>query len=188
MKPKSNSVVTVTQEGDLIHFDVKDAGRVTLDTSKLSDECKAYAMFHGLKQRGSDAAALSRDDVSGKTAPASEKKAAIEKVVNHLMTGTKEWAMTGQGGGGKSITIEAIAAIKGVTYEEAEAFVEKFAKDHLTDGKPTFGGDTKKALAFLREGKRVAEKIDEIRDTRRPAPKVDADNALAELGVEPAAE
>jgi len=176
MKPKSNSVVTVQQtEAGLITVTVLGAGIVTFDPSKVHASNRIHAEFHGWKQRLSDAAAMSRDTDSGKPATPGDKEAAIRELADFYMTGAAEWSRVGTGGGGKSLTIEAIAAIKGVTYEVAEAEVVKFAT-------AKYEGDTKKALAFLRTGAKVSAAMDEIRKARMPAPKVDADEALAELG------
>lgn len=177
MKPKSNSVVTVQQDGDLIHWDVLGAGRVTLDTRKISAANMQYAAFHGLKQRGSDGAAISRDPETGKPATPADKQAAIQEIVTHLESGTDEWRMVGVGGGGKSITIEAVARVKGVTYDEAEKYVDDYATRN-------YEGDRKECLAFLREGKRVMEAMAAIRAERAPKPKVDADKALDDLKAE----
>jgi hypothetical protein len=175
MKPKSNSVVTVQQtEAGEILVQVLGAGVVTFDPTKASEKVRAHAAFHGFKQRLSDAAAMSRDPENGAAATPADKMAAIKELADWYMTGTEEWSRVGVGGGGKSITIEAIAAEKGIEYDAAEAMVEEFAK-------AKYEGDTKKALAFLRLGSKVAARIDEIRKARMPAPKVDADAALEEL-------
>lgn len=176
MKPKSNSVVTVQQgENGTILVQVLGAGLITFDPAKASEKVRAHAAFHGFKQRLADAAAMSRDPENGKAATPAEKEAAIRELAEWYMTGTDDWSRVGLGGGGKSITVEAIAAEKGIEYDAAEAMVEEFAE-------AKYGGDTKKALAFLRQGAKVAARIEEIRKSRLPAPKVDADAALAELG------
>lgn len=175
MKPKSNSVVTVQQNEDgTIAVQILGAGLVTFDPTKASEKVKAHAMFHGFKQRLADAAAMSRNTDTGKAATPTEKEAAIRELADFYMTGTEDWSRVGVGGGGKSITVEAIAAIKGIEYDAAEAMVEEMAK-------AKYEGDTKKCLAFLRTGAAVGAKIEEIRKARMPAPKVDADAALAEL-------
>lgn len=176
------AIVKVEQtEGGKIAVMVQGAGVVTLDPAKISDANKAYAMFHGLKQRMVDAAALSRDPANGAAASPADKMAAIQAIVEHLESGSAEWSRVGSGGGGKSITIEAIAQIKGVKYDVAEEYVAEFAKTGKDGKGNAFDGDTKKALAFLRDGKRVREAIEAIRASRTTAPKVDADAALDEL-------
>lgn len=175
-KRKSNSVVQVQQmESGALAFEVLGAGRVVFNPEKAHSNNRAYAELHGWKQRLSDAAAISRDDVTGKPASPADKLAAIRELAEHYMSGSPEWSRAGGGGGGRSITVEAIARIKGVDYVTAEAHVAKFAAEKHS-------GDTKAALAFLRDGKRVQEAMAAIRAERQPAPKVDADAALGELG------
>lgn len=175
MKVKSNSVVTVQQmEGGIIAITVLGAGDLTFDPAKADAANKAHAEFHGWKQRLSDAAAISRDPETGKPASPADKLAAIRALVEHYESGSAEWSRIGQGGGGKSLTIEAIAELKGVEYAAAEAMVVNMAAVE-------YEGDTKKFLAFLRQGAAVSAKMEEMRKARMPAPKVDADAALDEL-------
>lgn len=174
-KRKGNSVVTVTYTDDgKMQIDVLGAGSILFDKAKASRECRAHAEDHGWEQRLRDAAAISRDDETGKPATPADKFARVQALADYYMTGATEWARVGHGGGGRSITIEAIARVKGMEYEAVEAEVAEFAKKK-------YAGDTKKALAFLREGKRVMEAIAAIRAERQTAPKVDADAALDDL-------
>jgi hypothetical protein len=179
-KPKSNSIITHTvrelDDGNIeITFHVKDAGDVVLNTKHLHDDIMQRAAVHGLIQRISDAAAKSRDEVTGKPASTQEKRDSMADLVAYYHTGTKEWKRAGTGeGGGKSITIEAIARIKSISYEMATDYAERYAK-------AKFEGNTKKCLAFLRTGKQVMEAIAAIRAERQTAPVVDADAALDEM-------
>lgn len=126
-----------------------------------------------------DAAAIGMEDEDGNIIPKDQrvamKRAAIEELISHYETGTSEWSRKGTGGGGfGSITLEAIARVKGIEYAEAEAMVKKYAE-------AKFGGDTKKTLAELRKGEQVSKAILAIRAERMPAPKADADAMLDEL-------
>ena len=180
-KPKSNSVIThlVTELDDgnmTITFNVRDAGEVVLNTSRLHDDIMQRAAVHGLIQRISDAAALSRDADTGKSASPADKLAAMQALVSHYETGTSEWKRAGTGeGGGKSITVEAIARVKQIPYETALDYVNRYAE-------AKFGGNGKKCLAFLRQSAQVIDAIAEIRKARTSGPKIDADAALSELG------
>ena len=177
-KAKGNSVITHALDGDKITFTVLGAGAVVMDTTKLADAIMQRAAIHGLIQRISDAAALGRDPDTGRSASPMDKLSAMTELVAYYETGTEEWKRTGTGeGGGKSITIEAIAKVKSVPYEVAVDYVERYAK-------AKFEGDTKKTLAFLRKSGSVAEAIAEIRKSRQGAPVVDADKALDEMGAE----
>ncbi len=188
-KAKGNSVITHALEGDKITFTVLGAGAVTMDTEKLHDDIMQRAAIHGLIQRISDAAAIGRDPETGRSASPAEKLAAMTELVAYYETGTADWKRTGTGeGSGKSITIEAIARVKSISYEIAADYVERYAKTgSYTTGplgsprKEYFNGNTTKCLAFLRKSTAVAEAIADIRKSRQGAPVVDADKALDEL-------
>ena len=175
MKPKSNSVVTVeqTDDGKLL-FNVLGAGVLTFDPAKCDASMNAHAALHGWKQRISDAAAMDRDPETGRPASPADKLTAMQDLAEYYMGGATDWRRVGKGGAGKSITIEAIARVKSITYAEAEEYVDSYAARN-------YSGDRKECLAFLREGKRVMEAMAAIRAERAPKPKVDADAALDEF-------
>lgn len=160
------------------------------DINKCDPSIIARAALAGMAQvRLVDRAAVSMTDDEGNIIPEAErvniKRSRIVELGDHYMTGSTEWSIAGSGGGGRSITIEAIARVKETDYDTAKAYVEQFAsvKRRMPDGKEmSFGGDVKKALAYLRTGKAVSEAIAQIRAERMPAAKLDADAALAELG------
>lgn len=102
-KPKSNSVVThdVGAMDEYVTFTVLGAGKMTLEFAKMSDENQKRAMVHGMIQRISDAAAISRNPDTGKPATAQEKYDRMAQLVAHYESGTSEWSRVGQGGGNK---------------------------------------------------------------------------------------
>lgn len=174
-KRKGNSVVTVAYTDDgKMQIHVLGYKTLTFDKTKASEANRLHAEDHGWEQRLRDAAAVGRDEETGQPATPAYKGARVERLIEHYESGAEEWTLVG-GGGGRSLTIEAIARVKGMTYEEAEAEVAKFA------AKPEYAGDTKAALAFLRKGKRVMDAMAEIRKEREGAPKIDADAALDEM-------
>lgn len=180
MKQNQQVQPIINMEEGTVTFRVLGKADLVLHADKLHPDILKRAALVGMAQvRIVDAAAVGVADKDGNIIPAAErvemKYANMAALIEHYESGTSEWSRVGQGGGGKSITIEAIAAVQGKDYDTVEAEVATFA-----DAK--YGGDTKKALAFLRTGSRVAAKIEEMRKARLPAPKVDADNALAELG------
>ena len=59
----------------------------TFDPSKVSDAVRQEAFLYGLEIKLSRAAALPADKDTGKSAPASDKRAAVEKVVTRLEAG-----------------------------------------------------------------------------------------------------
>lgn len=181
-----------------------DAGTVTFkfafgqpdyvfDINQCDPSIVKRAALAGMAQvRLVDRAAVGMTDDEGNIIPEKErvelKRSRIVELGDHYMSGSTEWTTAASGGGGRSITIEAIARVKDVDYDTAKAYVEQFAVQprKMPDGKTMTFGDVKKALAYLRTGKAVAEAIAAIRAERTPAAKVDADEALKELGEKPA--
>ena len=183
-KPKSNSVVSTSYADGIWSFSVAGVGTLALHRDQISPEVLERALVEGMSDRIADKAAKSRDPKTGIPASPVEKSAAMQSLIEHYQSGTPDWTLTGAGGGGRSLTVEAIARVKGIAYDVAEAFVAQYAsaKRRMPDGKEmSFGGDTKAALAFLRQGKRVMDAMAGIRAERMPAPKVDADKELAYL-------
>lgn len=180
MKENQHVKPVVNVETGTVTFQVKGHNDIVLDIAKLHPDIVKRAALAGMAQvRIVDAAAVGMTDDEGNIIPESRridlKYTRMEELVNHYHTGTSEWSRKGSGGGGfGSITIEAIARVKGIEYAEAEAMVALLAKDK-------FEGDTKKTLAFLRTGGKVMKAIQEIRAERQPAAKIDADAALDEL-------
>ena len=174
-KRKSNSVVTVQRlESGALQFDVLGAGKVVFNPESAHPDNRAFAEIYGWTQRLSDRAAKPRDTETGKPATPAEKYEAIKALAEYYMTGAQGWTLSGAGGGGKSITLEAIARVQGVDYAEAQKQAEALAIKK-------FDGDVKATLEYLRTGSRIMKAIEAIRAERLPEPKVDADAALDEM-------
>lgn len=182
MKVNQQVKPVVDVQAGTVTFQIADGKEpLVLDMAKLHPDIVKQAALVGMAQvRIVDAAAVGAADEDGNIIPADKrialKRERMSALIEHYHTGTAEWsrAATG-GGGGRSLTIEAIARVRQVEYDQAEAMVADFAEKK-------YAGDTKKALAFLRQGERVAAAMDAIRKERMPAPKVDADKALEEIG------
>lgn len=174
-KAKSNSVVTHERlESGSLRFHVRGVAHFDFDLSKVHQSNRQQAEVHGWIQRISDAAAMSRDPKTGLAATPSDKYARMVALRDHYEAGGEQWSRAGTGGTGKSLTIAAIAELKGVDYATAEQYVDDYAKRN-------YDGDRKEALEFIRSGPKVAERMAEMRKrTERPA-NVDADAALDEL-------
>lgn len=110
-KPKANSVITHQLNGSLLTFMVKDSGNVVLDMSKLHSDVLNRAAVHGMIQRISDAAALSRDADTGKPALPGEKLAAMRELVDHYMSGTAEWSRRRAGSGVRRLSDAKLLAV-----------------------------------------------------------------------------
>lgn len=193
-KPKANSIITSAydEERNVLVFTVLGEGDVELDLNKVHEANMRRAAIHGWNQRIPDAAAIGTTDKDGVVIPKAErtriKFERMNELCRHYESGTEEWSRKGDGsatGGGRSITLEAIARVKGWDYQKAADMVEVHAKMH-------FGGDTKKALAFFRTGEKVKAAMQAIRDERalakvQDSEQPDADAILAEM-EEPAGE
>lgn len=180
MKQNQHVEPVIADDFSTVTFRIADGGEpLVLEMSRLHPAIVQRAAAVGMAQvRIVDAAAIPMTRKDGSIIPESErlamKRERMAALIEHYHSGTSEWSRVSEGGGGRSITVEAVARVKGIDYATAEKWCETFAAEK-------FGGDTKKALAFLREGKRVQDAMRAIRDERAGTPKIDADKALDEL-------
>jgi hypothetical protein len=134
-KRKSTSVLTTTVNtsvGEIV-FNVLGAAAdggaksITLHVERISAENREYAMFHGLVQRGSDGAALSRNRETGKPATAAAKFDAVSEIVAHLESGTKEWRLAGasRGIGDFAVLVSALVEHTGRDEYYIRAYLDK---------------------------------------------------------------
>lgn len=177
-KPKSNSVIThevaKNEHGEiLITFKVVGAGQTTLNLSLVSQSNRDKAMIHGIIQRVSDAAALSREIVNGveqKATPAN-KLAAMEELVQHYASGTEEWSRKRVGG------------VRVSTDEKL--LLDALVRMYPTKTREALQSWLKARTEVERQGlmaeERVKATIDQIRTERAPKG-VDASALLGELG------
>lgn len=98
---KSNSVihVDIQPEAGLVIFTVQgqpDALRLSLDD--IHPDMIRYAALHGLKQRVCDAAALDCDPETGRRPTAEEKYLEMQRIIEHLTSGTDQWRLNGTSG------------------------------------------------------------------------------------------
>lgn len=140
-KPKSNSTITHDVAGQTIIFRVHGAtqvaedgketkplvGELRLDMQRLHAAVTARAAIHGMIQRVSDAAAISRDEESGKPATPEEKLGAMRELVEHYMSGTAEWRRTGTSEG--SYLLQALCVLKpDKTREQVAEWLKKLSR------------------------------------------------------------
>lgn len=95
MTVQKDSTRVISKEVDEtgVTFTVKDQGKLRVSFSNLSRAVKDRALAHGIVQRVVDAAALSRDGTSGKSATPQQKYLAMKEIVDHLMSGTENWTL-----------------------------------------------------------------------------------------------
>ena len=132
-KKRANSVVSVaTDDAGNITWTVEGAGAVMLHRSKLSAAFLGLATTHGLIQRGSDRAALSRDEKTGQPASPADRLARIRSWVEHAESGTDSWRMNSERGPSRSAD-EMLAAL---TPDEMRAKLAALGYDVSNLSKP----------------------------------------------------
>jgi len=110
--------VTFSFDGDL--------PSITLSMSKVSPDNATYAMLHGFSQRCGDNAAIARKDKDGNVITVTEamRRDAILEMVTHYESGSTDWNVKGgTRAAPQNPVILAIAAKRGCSYAEAEAFL-----------------------------------------------------------------
>ena len=153
-------VLTITgSDGTVLH----------LNAALMTDDIRHTAMMHGFKQKLVDAAAISRNPDTGRSATVADKMAAIGEVYERLCQG--EWNKAREGGaGGGGLLLAALVRLYAGRKDEATI------KAYLSNL-------DEKQQAALRADPRIAPIIAEIkaaRDAKR-ASSVDVGELLAGL-------
>lgn len=167
-KPKSNSVVTTSYADGCWLFQVAGEGTLTLHRERVAAEVLERAMVEGMSDRIADAAAKSRDPITGKPATPAEKRASMAALVDHYESGTTDWSRRGTGDRGDvGMLFEAL------TIMQPTADVRAFLAT-LTD-------DDKRALVTQDEG--VMSAIAAIKRKRAASANVDTKSILSRLNA-----
>lgn len=150
------------------------AAPLVIDATRLTPEIQQAAMMHGLKQKLVDAAAISRNPDTGRSATVEDKYTAVREVFDRLYAG--EWNKrreAGTGTGGQSLLLAAMCKLYAGRKTEAE--LREWIK-----------GLTDEEQSTLRSSARVAPIIAEIKAARdaKKSKGVDADALFAELDGE----
>lgn len=141
-----------------------------VNPASLSDEIRLAAMLHGLKQKLGDAAAISRNPDTGRSASLDDKIAAVREVFDRITAPDGTWNKvreSGEGSGNGGLLFRALCNL----------YAGKRTPEQIT----TFlASKTEAEKAALRKTAPVAAEIERI----RPAPKAsgNGDDLLAELG------
>ena len=170
---KRNATITatiVTNEQDsrpcALHLKFANGQELAITASQLTNHVMEYAIFHGLKQKLVDAAAISRNPETGRAASVEDKYQAVKTVYDRLLTG--QWNATREGGATGGLLLQALVRMYDgrKTVDELKAF--------LLDK-----SDAEKTA--LRRNPRVATIIEEIRAEQGKATDIDSDELLSEL-------
>ena len=171
---KRNATITatiVTNETDnrpcALHLKFANGQELAITASQLSNHVMEYAIFHGLKQKLVDAAAISRNQETGRAASVDDKYQAVKMVYERLLAGA--WNAAREGGG---ITGGLLL----------QALIRMYAGRKTPDELKAFLADkTDAEKTALRKNPRVAQIIDDIRAEQGKAANIDTDELLGEL-------
>lgn len=120
----------VTQRGRKIDFTFDGLAPedciLTFDMDRVHSSLHERAEMHGWEQRLRDNAAISRKQKDGSVITVTEamRRDAIKEMLDHYHGGSAEWNLKSrERAAPQNATILAIAAKRGCTYAEAEAYI-----------------------------------------------------------------
>jgi hypothetical protein len=155
---------TISPEHGLLNLTFANGRKLNLHLSELSSEMQTMAMLHGLKQKLVDAAAISRDPETGRSATVEQKYQAVFEVFQRLLDGN--WNAPREGNGGASLLLAAMVEFSGKPQDVVKTWLE------------TKSDAEKKALSL---NPKVAAIINRIRAERAKVEGIDSDDLLSEL-------
>lgn len=175
-KARAGSIISVQRLDGKLIFTVAGAGQLTLDPDRVSAQNRSRAMYHGFEQRVRDAGAQLRNTEDGSSASPQDKLAAMQRIVDHLMSGATEWATRAAAprADDTGLTLLALMRVKGWGVEEANAWVAKVAGAK--------GLETKAVMANVAKNPDVIRAVGEIKAERAARSAVDASDLLDEMG------
>lgn len=153
--------------GTRLVFTTATGKTLTIDALTLSENIREAAMMHGLKQKIGDAAALSRNPETGRSATIEDKYNAMMEVATRLQAddGWNKAREAGEGGGAGGLLFKALCRVKAdKTPAEVRAYLD---------------GRTKEEQAALRKVPAIAAAIEEIRAAQAKDGGIDGEALLA---------
>ena len=163
---KRTPAVTAAIDGMVLTF-TGDNGRVlTIDARTLSTSILDAAIMHGLKQKIGDAAAISRNPETGRSASTDDKFDAMVEVVKRLeLDHWNKPRESGDGSGVGGLLFKALCRVKAdKTPAEVRAYLE---------------ARTKEEQAALRKVPAIAAAIEEIKAAQAKDGGIDGEALLA---------
>jgi hypothetical protein len=147
----------------------EDGRKLTLFVGHLSPDVVAMATMHGLKQKLVDAAAISRNPDTGRSATTEDKYAAVREVYDRLLAGAwNKGRADGTGSGGAG----------GLLFRALSRHYPKLSPDQI---RAFIAGKSKEEQAALRKLPAIAAHIEAIKAESTKTGDVDADALLAGL-------
>lgn len=182
-KPKSNSVITYEPLYDNgvcvgIRFRVRGQDKpLDMDMRKLHPTIWDRAAMHGMTQRVSDAAAMSRNPETGASATPQEKYDAMARLVAHYESGTDQWSVVRERGEGPRrglIIIRALADVMKIASFEVPDKIKALAVKR--------GETARKVYATFRtQPGKVRDRYEELRDAEAAKSGIAGNDLLNEI-------
>lgn len=145
--------ITVDRIANDLVIEFAHGKRIELNPFDLGDSIREQAIYHGLKQKLVDAAAISRNPETGRSASIEDKYQAVKTVYDRLIAG--HWnAVRGEGGTGTGGLL--FAAL-------CRMYAGRKTEDELREWLAT---KDKKAQAELRKNPKIAAIIETIKAER----------------------
>lgn len=157
---------TIEAPTGFLHLTFGNGKTLTIATNEISPDIRTQAMLHGLKQKLVDAAAISRNPDTGRSATIDDKYNAVREVFDRLMSG--QWNKVRDGGSGTKggLLFRALC----IMYADKSAEAIRAFLDKKTPAEKTALRNTKKIADII-----LTLKDDEAGDD------VDTDALLKEL-------
>lgn len=159
----------ITEDAQVLRLTYADGDTLRLALRQLPDAILSAAVWHGLKQKLVDAAAISRDPETGRAATLDTKKRAVAEVHERLLAG--QWNKVREGVATGGLLLSALIRMYDgrKTREELEVYLS---------------GKTDAEKAALRVNPKVAAIIEAIKAERAITSGTDSNALLAELDGE----
>ena len=166
---KKPAAVETTVDGKVLTLTFANGETLSVDYTTLNVDIAHAALLHGLKQKLVDAAAISRDPLTGRAATIETKYHAVKEVFDRITAPDGTWNKTREGGG----------AAGGLLLQ---ALIRMYDGRQTVEQLRTFlAGKSDAEKAALRKNSRIAAIIEEIKAERGNVDGVDVDEMLAEL-------
>jgi hypothetical protein len=124
----AESTITTRIEGNILTIEC-NGGKIVVNPAEFARNIVDAAVLHGFKQKIIDAAALSRDEETGRPATPAQKLAAMEDVVAQLREGDWNRRATGDGTSGSGLLVVALMRLTGKDRDAVEATVAGWSKE-----------------------------------------------------------
>jgi len=168
---KRDIQTTISEDFRYLTLDFANGKQLVIDTEALAETISKQSRIHGLKQKCVDAAALSRDTVTGGTASIEDKYEAVYDVYQRITDSVSPaWNKPRGDGSGQSNG--------GILLR---ALVRLYPAKSVDSLREYLNGKTKQEQAAMRASKRVAAEIEKIKSETIKTTGIDTDALLAEL-------